>query len=182
MTTATVPNKSPAAPSVATQAEAMEKLMRGLIDEHARLLQCLERKREAVRQARLSDVNAHCDEEHRIIQRMNDFERHRRDLVRRIGNALQVPRNEDVTISRIAGAVPDPLRTRLEAGSAQLRDAVLEVRKQSSVVRAAAEALARHMSGVMQSVHSALSRAGVYGRRGHLAMGTQLEFNVDVKS
>ena len=55
-------------------------------------------------------------------------------------------------------------------------------RRGSSVVRMASEALNRHMIGVLQTVRSALSGAGVYERKGQVALGAQLDFSVDVKS
>lgn len=173
---------TPDTTSLATLADALEKLMRALVDEHARLLQILHKKKEAVRHARIAAVTALCDEERRMLQRISEIERHRGELTRRAGAMLGVSAGEPVTISRIAEAIAEPESGKLKHTAAQLREAVLGVRHESSVVRAAAEALARHMSGIMQTVYSALSRAGVYGRKGHLAVGAQLESSVDVKS
>jgi len=63
-----------------------------------------------------------------------------------------------------------------------LREATAKVRRESSIVTAAAEALSRHMTGIMQTVNSALSRVGVYERRGRIAVGAQMDFCVDLKS
>ena len=38
------------------------------------------------------------------------------------------------------------------------------------------------MSGIVQTVHSALSRARVYSRRGQINLGVQLESSLDLKS
>ena len=56
------------------------------------------------------------------------------------------------------------------------------MRRESSIVAAAAQALARHMSGIMQSVNGALSRVGIYERRGRIAVGSQLDYCIDMKS
>ena len=64
----------------------------------------------------------------------------------------------------------------------ELNKMVIDIRKSSSVVRLAMEKLNQHMIGIKQIVYSTLSRAGVYGSRGQVALGTQLEFNVDIKS
>lgn len=63
-----------------------------------------------------------------------------------------------------------------------LRDLVKQVRRGSSVVRIASEKLNRHMIGILQTVRTALSGAGVYERKGQVSLGAQLEFSVDVRS
>jgi hypothetical protein len=70
----------------------------------------------------------------------------------------------------------------LAAYADQLRSLIAEVKRQSSIVRNAAEALSRHMSGIVQTVHSALSRARVYSHRGQINLGVQLESSLDLKS
>ena len=61
-------------------------------------------------------------------------------------------------------------------------DRVDEVRTVSGMVRGAADALSRHMTGLMQSVQSVLASAKVYGRRGRLVSSGQNQYCVDVKS
>ena len=85
------------------------------------------------------------------------------------------------TKGSFAEAVGEPAG-RLAALADQLRATVEDVRRVSAVVRKAGDALARHMSGLMQTVHSALSRARVYSRRGQLATGAQSRFSIDVTS
>ena len=85
-------------------------------------------------------------------------------------------------VAAIAESVDEPDRTRLLALGEQLRSTMGQVRRASSVVRAAAEALDRHMAGIVHTVQSALSRARVYGSRGRLAAGAQMHFSVDLET
>ena len=64
----------------------------------------------------------------------------------------------------------------------RLRTVATEARHQSAALRQAMEALVGHVDGVLQRVHAALSAAGVYGQRGRIAVGTQLNFTVDLRS
>ncbi len=66
--------------------------------------------------------------------------------------------------------------------SDELRSTIEEVRGSSRIVRAAADALARHMGGLLQTVQSALSRARVYSDQGRIATGAQYQFCLDLKS
>ena len=56
------------------------------------------------------------------------------------------------------------------------------MRRESSIVTAAAEALRKHVTGIMQSVNRAISRAGTYERRGRIAVGSQMDFCIDLTS
>jgi hypothetical protein len=169
-------------PPPAVMIEALERILRAQLADHRRLLDCLDRKREAIRTAQIGRVSDIVEEERRVAVRIAEADRHRGELVRRIAQALMPAAQQPPALAELAHLVEEPIRTRLLASAAELRDAAEEVRSRSSIIRAAAEALSRHMSGVMQSVQSALSRAGVYGRRGEMALGAQLEFSVDVKS
>lgn len=163
--------------------EALEKLMHAHLEEHSHLLACLNSKREAIAAARIEAVTELVKQERVIVRRMSDIERHRIALIRKITRMIDADAREPLPMSEIAAAAQDDAtRQRLVQLSEQLRQAVLQVRERSSVIRAAAEALAQHMAGVMQTVHSALSRAGVYGNKGRVAIGTQLDFNIDIKS
>lgn len=165
------------------ETQALEKLLDALLEEHHQLLACLGRKREAIAHARLDEVGNIVTEEQAIIKRVSELERHRLALVRRMTRAIDPNARDAMSLSDITQAIDDDSqRATLMERAEKLREEVHEVRRQSSIVRAAAEALSRHMSGVMKSVQSALSRAGIYSNNGHLATGAQLDFNVDVKS
>ena len=184
-TVAANPSPASAAPLAALPVaigDAFERLLRGQLEANQQLLACVQRKRQAIRVADIAAISAVCADEHAIIQRLTETEKHRLELVGRVTAALKPKSDKPLTISQIAGELAEPHQTRVVALAAQLRDAMVELKHQSSVVRSAAETLGRHMSGIVQTVHSALSRARVYGRRGRIDAGAQLQSVFDIKS
>lgn len=176
------PNEQPKPASLQTMLDALEKLLRSQLEEHEKLLALLERKREAVRHARIDSISGLVEEERRSIDRIAEIDRGREQIVLRLTQQLQPGSAEPLPLTAIAERADEPVQSRLLGIAAQLRELVATVRQTSSVVRSAAEALSNHISGVMQTLHAAMSRAGVYGRQGQFAGGAQMEHSVDVKS
>jgi hypothetical protein len=161
---------------------ALERILRRQLEDHERMLACLQRNREAVRRADMEAIRFVCQEQNSIAQQMAEVEKSRLTVVGRLTEILQPQASAPLSVSQIAEAVGEPAGHRLTGLAGQLRVAVGEVRRTSSVVRTAADALARHMSGLMQTVQSALSRARVYSHRGRLATGAQSRFSIDLTS
>lgn len=152
-------------------------------DDYRAMLALIERKSTAIRHAHLDRMEELFEEECRIINRLSEMEARRGELLQQIGEHLTSDGKSKLTVKEIADFLDDETRrTRLLAVAEELREVATETRTRNSKVRAAAEALARHMSGVMQTVRSALSRAGVYEQKGRLAVGAQLDFSIDVRS
>lgn len=165
-----------------TAAQMLERILSAQIEEHQRLRGCIDRKREAIRTADINAVSEICGEENAVIQRVAELERRRLELVGRMTQSLDAKASAPMTLSQLAVALGDGQGSRLAAYADQLRSLIADVKRQSSIVRNAAEALSRHMSGIVQTVHSALSRARVYSRRGQINLGVQLESSLDLKS
>lgn len=159
----------------------LEDNLRRQLETHRKLLGCIERNREAVRRADMQQIRSICEEENTVAQELAEFEKVRLMLVGRLTQRLDPDAEKPVSLSRIASELDEPAGGRFQALATQLKSVVEEVRKASAVVRTATDALARHMSGLMQSVQSALGRATVYGRRGRLET-EQNQFCVDIKS
>lgn len=179
---ATPPTETERQTSIPAMLDALESTLRSQLDEHQKLLTLLQRKREAVRHAKIDAIGELIEHERMQIERIAELERGRDQIVQRLTQQLQPGSTEPMPLAAIAERADEPVQSRLLGIAAQLRDLVKEVRQTSSVVRNAAEALSNHISGVMQTFHAALSRAGVYGRQGQLATGSQTEYSVDVKS
>ncbi|MHC4414921.1 MAG: flagellar protein FlgN [Planctomycetota bacterium] len=160
----------------------LERTLREQLDGHRQLLGCIGRKREAVRTADMESIAAICQQEHAIAHRLTELEKIRLELVGSLTEVLHPEARSPLTVSQIGAVLEEPDRTRLSALAGQLRSLVQEARHASSVVRSAAEALARHMAGISQTVQSALSRTQVYSQRGRITSGTQCRFQVDVTS
>ncbi len=158
----------------------LERILREQLQGHRRLLESIERTREAVRKADMAAIETHCRQEHEIASALAELEKGRLALVGRLTERLRPGAATPLTISEIAECAGDDAGPRLEAVAAELKSQVIAVRRESSVVRTAAEALSRHMSGLMQTVQAVLCRAQVYSRRGRIASGMQKQFCIDV--
>ena len=165
--------------------DALNQLESNLIsqfEKHRMLQKCVERKHQAVRLSQIDQVTLICTEENEIVQSLGELEKVRLALTGTLTELIRPDAPEPLTISEIADFADADHARRLLKIRAALNKLVMEIRKDSSAVRIAMEKLNQHMIGIKQIVHSALSRAGVYGSRGQVAIGAQLEFNVDIKS
>lgn len=163
--------------------EALEKLLASQLDLHQQLLDCIARKTEAIRTARIDALTEILNQQRSLAKSISEIERHRIALTHKITRTIQPNATQALAMSDILKYVDDPaLHDRLQHLTHQLRALVAQVHQRASIVRAAAHALSQHMAGVMQTVHSALSRAGVYSSHGRVALGTQLDFSIDIKS
>ena len=157
---------------------ALEQLLRAQLESHQTLLKCIERKREAISVADVDSINAMCQKENAIAQRLAQQENKRQWITRELSTA---PAEDPLTVTQVAEQADEPQRTRLLALAGQLREAVTAVKRESSIVRAAADALSRHLGGLMESMRAAIGKAGTYGRRGRLALDAQPYSSVDMK-
>lgn len=176
---------SPAPPAGASTIDALEALEQNLRDQHelhGQIIQCLDETREALRTSRLDAVTRLCAREHDLVRRLGDLEQSRLALSAGITRTLRPDAAVPLKLDELVSVI-DPTRAeRLEAVGAELKTRVKEVKQRNAVVRETMGRLNRHMIGIMQTVSSALSRAGVYSRRGHVDPGAQLEFSLDVKT
>ncbi len=160
----------------------LELILRGLLEEHRRLLDAVDGKRDALRVADLARIAELCEEERRIIGRVQQLEALRRALLDRIAGTVGRTRGAEVTVRDITGRLAEATRGRIEALAAQLRDLVETVKQSSAVVREAAETLNRHLAGIVNTIHHALGRHTVYTASGNVDPGTAVALQVDVKS
>ncbi len=160
----------------------LEENLRCQLEGHRSLLACIARNREAIRQADMHQIQSICEQKNEIAQHLSELEKQRLMIVGRLTEHLEPDAERPVSLDRIAAALEEPARGRFEVLAAELRAAIEHVRTASAVVRGATDTLARHMSGLMQTVQSVLGRAKVYGRRGRLVTGEQNQFCVDIRS
>ena len=83
--------------------------------------------------------------------------------------------------SRTCSSTP-PRRGRLVTIADELRRLITATRVASSVVRTAAESLARHMQGIVQSVEVGIGRTGIYGRTGRLVSALPRHTSINIRS
>jgi len=184
MKSSKAPNPRPAAPAASKSilADELERILRSQLEGEQLLLKCVENKRQAIRTANIQEITAISAGENTIVQRLAELEKRRLEIIGALTAAANPNASQPLTITQIAEGIDDPQRTRLLAIAAQLRDAITQLRRESSILRVAAETLNRHMTGIVQSVQSTLCRARIYGQRGSLAVGSPLQSIVDLKS
>lgn len=169
-------------PWLEEQAQKLDQNLRAQLAAHRRLLECITACREALRRADLDQVSSACEQEHAIAHELGELEKARLALVGTLTQRLAPQAARPLGVGEIAAALGGPAGTKLAAVAGELRGAVEDVGRRSAVVRRAAEALSRHMAGLMQIVYGALGRARVYGRRGRLESGEPGQFCVDVRT
>ena len=162
--------------------DMLERLLREQHAIHKKLQSCIERKREAIRVSKINEITSICEEENELVQKQGELEKARFMLLGRITEMVNPRAERPLTLQEVADLAGAERAERLLELRGSLRELVAEVRRSSKIVRMASEKLNHHMVGIMQTVHSALSRAGVYGDKGRVAVGAQLDFSVDIKS
>lgn len=176
------PRPAAEADNVLDDATRLERNLRGQLEAHQRLLACIERNRDAVRRADMDEIRDSCEHENEVVQHLAELEKERLRIVGRLTARARPGAARPLSLHEIAESLEPDAAHRLTALGAQLKTAAGEVRRASSIVRGAAEALSRHMGGLMQSVQTVFGKAQVYGRKGRLSTASQRQFCVDVTS
>lgn len=162
--------------------ETLTSILGKQIELHRALRALIERKRDAIRTADIDAITELCRRENAVAQQLGDLEKKRLEIVGLLTGRFEPDAVTPLTLREITRHADPSRQTELRLLADTLRAEVEAVRRASSIVRAAAEALSRHMSGILQTVTGALSRVGVYERRGRIAGTTQTQNCVDLTS
>lgn len=171
-----------AAPAAGELLAALTTLLTAQLEVQRALLESTARKRAALRGADGAALVVIAEEEAGVVNRLEQLEGHRRELVTALAPALGLAADPRPTLAAIAGAAGPPHDAALRAVIEPLRETATVLRRESSVLRASADALRRHLDGIARSVHGALGRACVYGRGGELDGGAPVRFSVDMRT
>jgi hypothetical protein len=169
---------------IADGCRALEAVLVQQEELYARLRILVAERREAVRTADLDRLRTSLEEERRVVARLADLDKQRTDIAAALGRRLglvQPGRPVQVDIAQLAARAPQGIRERLVATSERLKHEILLVRRESGVVRQAAEALAGHLAGILQSVSGAFAGARCYGPAGRVATATPIR-SLDLKT
>ena len=163
-------------------AREFTSLVERLTREHARLLSLAERRKRAFARADIRDIRATVLEESEAVQTIASMERERESLAQRAAARLGVesPEGGAPTLRAIASCFEEPDRSRLLAMAESLRALIVRVRQENESVREAAEHLATHMRGLLQTVEHKLSTSGAYGPSGSVGVGPAVLTAMDV--
>lgn len=160
----------------------IEQILRGQLSGYARMQQCLEKKRDAIARADMAEIERICHHEQRISHSITELEKHRLTMVGKLTQTVSPHAEEPLSIHDMADLAEPDRRSRLLRVRDDLLAVVETVRRESGIVRQAAEALSRHMTGLIQTIQTSLSQAGVYGHRGRVQDGEQSRHAVDLRS
>jgi hypothetical protein len=172
------------APTAETQLTAafrdLEEIIVAQDEGYARLGGLVAARREAIRVADMAALSAALDGERRAIAALAELDRRRSEAVAVIARRFGMPADA-VNVSAIAAKAPSRIGERLLAAAERLRLRIAAVRGESALVRTAAESLAQHVAGLLQTVAAAFASAKTYGRAGRLATTTPLR-SIDLQS
>jgi hypothetical protein len=162
--------------------DCLERIIIELDARHDELLALLERKRQAIARADADAIHECCRLECRTIDDIRSIEAKRQLIVRDLALAIGANDPGALGVEQIAAHASPEQAERLLAVSTPVKSKIERLRQRSAVLKQAAEALSRHMSGVMQSVHAAMAQTRVYGRQGRLSPAGGVPSMLDLTS
>jgi hypothetical protein len=145
--------------------DELETCLRQMHEEHHQMLALIQRKQQAMRQAKADAVHECCGLENQCIQRIGEVEKKRQACLGRLTAAWAPNSAKPLTIVEIAERVAEPRRGRLLVLKAQLTELMHGVRRENQVAQIATQGLIQHVQGVIKQVAAAMN-PGTYGRRG----------------
>lgn len=120
----------------------------------------------AIRRADAAGLQACADREEQLLRRMFCDEPRRKALLARVAQTLRCPAEAGNTLTAIADALPEPLRSSLRARNAALHAIAIELQQKNRVAAAVARNLQAHIRGIFAAVAGATGEALVYGPQG----------------
>ncbi len=138
-------------------------------------------RRAALRAGDFAGFSQIDEPERRIVAQIEELDQLRLGEAKAL--ATRIGLSPDASLVEIADKLPRESGGRVIALRDELRSLVLEVRRESSVVRQAAERLSAHIAGIVQSVHSVLAHANIYSSGGQIAtVGGGVISSLDIRS
>jgi hypothetical protein len=158
---------------------ALEEVLLSQESGYRALRELVRARREAIRAADLERLKQTLDQERLAVSRLGDLDRKRTELAVGLAKRLGVipahakgsgpGAGQAPALSALLAKVPGALRERLSAIAERLRDEINAARQESGIVRDAAERLAQHVAGILQSVSATFASSKTYGRGGRFA-------------
>ena len=148
--------------------ERLESTLEQSVQRQDQLAGLLERKRLALRQGAVDEMNHLCSLEGSLVKAIGELERSRTQLVAALAKLLLPQAAAPVKMVDLAEALPEPHRGRLLVTRAKLVEAMTRVQQRSSVVRRASEALAQHVGGLIRTIGVVSQGGAAYGQTGRV--------------
>ncbi len=151
-------------PSILKLAAQLEVILRKQIEAEGKLLELLNRKQLALRQAKPTDIGICCELENAAVKQITELEKQRLTIVAEITLLVKPDATEPMKMVAMASCLPEPLRGRLLVLRAMLREKAEHVREQLKVTKQASEKLLQNMHSMVQRVTATVQGAGTYSR------------------
>jgi FlgN protein len=145
---------------------ALEQTLQQQLVLHRGLLDLLKRKRDVLRANDARATADLCGLEHEKVQKVAELEKQRLKLVADLTLRVDPAAAEPMRLAELAERLGEPARGRLLVLRQQLLEQMRRVQQETSVVRRATEALAKHMQGIVQTIGAISSGVSTYGSRG----------------
>ena len=150
-------------------ADALERVLVDLIDAHEKLVALCVAKRGALSAAQHDRVAELLGLENIRMQKIGELEKQRQRLGGELTLALDPAAGAPLRLRQLAERCEEPRRGRLLVLRQTLEGRMRSASNEMKVARRATEALMRHMQGIVQTISSVCTGAGVYGRPGDTA-------------
>lgn len=144
----------------------LEEVLREQLAANERMLALMNQKREAMARAQPAALADLLKEENACVQLLSELEKRRLAMAATLTTLVMPTAKEPMRLPDLAAQLPEPARGRLLTLRHQVRERMEQVRKQVRVASQAAEALLRHMQGLIQSVGGVVSQVPTYNRVG----------------
>ena len=159
----------------------LEELLDTQCGHYRKVKELVDSQREALRVADVSALASASNAERELLDAIGRLDSRRVELVDAIASELGLTQPVKPTLSDLLEH-SGPIRSRLVRIADELRQLIAKTRSASGVVRTAAEALARHMQGIVQSVEIGIGRTGIYERSGRLVSALPRHTSINIRS
>lgn len=155
----------------------LERVLSQQLSLHSELLNLLKRKREVLCASDAKATIDLCALENEKLQKVAELEKRRLNLVADLTLMVEPGAAQPMCLTDLAQRLAEPARGRLLVLRQQLREKMLGVQEETSIVRRATETLAKHMQGIVQTIGAISAGVSTYGQRGafpqrHAAVST----------
>jgi flagellar biosynthesis/type III secretory pathway chaperone len=159
----------------------LEQLLDEQCAHYRRVEEIVDAQRESLRGADVESLVSLSTEERELLEKIRVIDHRRVELVSAIASEIGLATKSSPALSDLIEH-SGSRRGRLVSIADELRQLIAKTRAASRVVRTAAEGLARHMQGIVQSVEQGLSRSGIYERTGRIVSGPPRHSAIDIRS
>lgn len=165
-----------------TDAERLETIVRDLVQCYELLCASAEERLEAMRRSDARALASRIAAENRVVQRLAELEAERSTLVSSMAERLGSEYGSATKITWIARRLKGQESERIASLCAHLKGLGARLKSTNEVARQAAEHLAQHMTGLLQTVSQHLNHAKTYSRSGGVDAGPRVVSSLDISS